>query len=119
MTGGATAADERIASWVWQQDHLRRYKQTRNGLLGADFSSRFSPWLANGSISPRSIAETIRDYETERVANEDTYWLLFELLWRDYFNSSLGSIRRIILAAGDGSRTRGEPGTATGRPALA
>ena len=85
MTGGATAGQQRLAAWVWDGDHLRRYKQTRNSLLGADFSSRLSPWLANGSLSARSVAATIRAYETKRVANEDTYWLLFELLWRDYF----------------------------------
>jgi deoxyribodipyrimidine photo-lyase len=24
-------------------------------------------------------------YEKERVSNKSTYWLFFELLWRDYF----------------------------------
>ena len=68
-----------------EQDHLKRYKKTRNGLLETDFGSRLSPWLANGSISARTVAATIRAYEQQRVANDDTYWLLFELLWRDYF----------------------------------
>ena len=85
MHGGATAADERLDHWVWQGDHLKNYKKTRNGLLGRHFSSRLSPWLANGSVSARTVAATITDYEEQRVANEDTYWLLFELLWRDYF----------------------------------
>lgn len=54
-------------------------------MLGADYSSKFSPWLANGSLSPRRIYEEVRKYERERVENQSTYWLIFELRWRDYF----------------------------------
>eukprot|EP00897_Mesotaenium_endlicherianum_P005686 jgi/Mesen1/5145/ME000255S04126 len=68
-----------------EQDRLKVYKDTRNGMLGADYSSKFSPWLATGTLSPRFIAAEVKRYERERVANTSTYWLLFELIWRDYF----------------------------------
>ena len=61
------------------------YKQTRNQLIGMDYSSKFSPWLALGCISPRSIVKKLTDYEMVHGANDGTYWLWFELLWRDYF----------------------------------
>ena len=32
---------------------VARYKTTRNGLLGEAYSSKLSPWLANGALSPR------------------------------------------------------------------
>ena len=83
--GGEQAGLERLHDYFWQQDCLRRYKQTRNGLLGANYSSKFSPWLALGCLSPRKIYEEVQAYETERVSNDSTYWLVFELLWRDYF----------------------------------
>lgn len=60
------------------------YKDTRNALDG-DGGSGFSPWLANGALSPRQLVAALRDYEQQRVANESTYWLFFELLWREYF----------------------------------
>jgi deoxyribodipyrimidine photo-lyase len=85
FTGGTAAAEERLRRWIWDEDRLRRYKDTRNGMLGADFSSRFSPWLADGSLSARRVDAAIRHYEQERVANESTYWLRFEMLWRDFF----------------------------------
>ncbi|KAL0856283.1 hypothetical protein Bca101_061436 [Brassica carinata] len=66
-------------------DLLKVYKETRNGMLGPDYSTKFSPWLAFGCISPRFIYEEVQRYERERVANNSTYWVLFELLWRDYF----------------------------------
>ncbi len=83
--GGETAGKERLRQYIWEQDLLRDYKETRNGLLGADYSSKFSAWLADGSLSPRVIYQEVRRYEAERVKNKSTYWLIFELLWRDYF----------------------------------
>jgi deoxyribodipyrimidine photo-lyase len=53
--------------------------------VGADYSSKFSAWLALGCLSPRFIYHELKRYEQEFGANESTYWLVFELLWRDYF----------------------------------
>ncbi|RZV06324.1 deoxyribodipyrimidine photo-lyase (single-stranded DNA-specific) [Natrinema hispanicum] len=83
--GGESAGKRRLEAYFWEGDHLREYKETRNGMLGADYSSKFSPWLAAGCLSPRWIYDEVRRYEAERVSNEDTYWLVFELLWRDFF----------------------------------
>lgn len=83
--GGETAAIERLKHYFWESNALAKYKETRNGLIGADYSSKFSPWLAQGSISPKWIYEQVKKYEHERVSNDSTYWLIFELLWRDFF----------------------------------
>jgi len=83
--GGEQAALRRLQEYIWDKDLLKTYKDTRNGMLGADYSSKFSPWLALGCISPRKIYEEVQRYELERVKNDSTYWLLFELMWRDYF----------------------------------
>jgi deoxyribodipyrimidine photo-lyase len=61
------------------------YKETRNALSQFDTSSKLSPWLAVGSISARTLAKRIHSYEGQHGANDGTYWLWFELLWRDYF----------------------------------
>ena len=61
------------------------YKQTRNQLTGMDYSSKFSPWLAFGCCSARTIVQKLKNYESTYGANDGTYWLWFELLWRDYF----------------------------------
>lgn len=83
--GGETAALARLDDYIWQKDRLKIYKNTRNGLLGANYSSKFSAWLAFGCISPRFIASEVARYEREREQNESTYWMIFELIWRDYF----------------------------------
>jgi deoxyribodipyrimidine photo-lyase len=83
--GGETEALRRLNDYFWESDNLKNYKETRNQMLGANYSSKFSPWLANGCLSPRLIYHEVKKYETERVKNDSTYWLIFELLWRDYF----------------------------------
>jgi deoxyribodipyrimidine photo-lyase len=83
--GGETTARARLQHYIWDTDRLRVYKDTRNGLLNVDDSSKLSPWLALGAVSPRRIWSDVLRYERERVQNESTYWMIFELLWRDYF----------------------------------
>ncbi|WP_445382784.1 DASH family cryptochrome [Robiginitalea sp. IMCC43444] len=83
--GGEKAAKERLNHYFWESKKLSFYKKTRNGLLGTDYSSKFSPWLANGSLSARTIYWEVKKYEREIKKNQDTYWLIFELIWRDYF----------------------------------
>ncbi|NRB66013.1 MAG: DASH family cryptochrome [Vibrio sp.] len=62
------------------------YKQTRNELDGFDFSTKFSPWLAVGCLSPRRIFVLLKEYEQREGTNDSTYWIFFELLWREYFH---------------------------------
>jgi deoxyribodipyrimidine photo-lyase len=83
--GGENQGLKRVSHYLWKTNSIRRYKETRNGLLGADYSSKFSPWLSVGALSPRWIYSEIRKYEKEVEKNDSTYWLIFELIWRDYF----------------------------------
>ena len=83
--GGIQAAWDRLDHYFWETKLVSTYKETRNGLLGMDFSSKFSPYLALGCISAREIYAELTRYEEENGANESTYWLYFELLWREYF----------------------------------
>lgn len=83
--GGETEAINRLNHYFYETKCLSNYKETRNGMMGADYSSKFSAWLALGCISPRFIYEEVKKYEKEFGANDSTYWLIFELLWRDFF----------------------------------
>lgn len=61
------------------------YKQTRNDLDGWDYSTKFSPWLALGCLSVRTIVDYLKRFEIKFGRNESTEWIMFELLWREYF----------------------------------
>jgi cryptochrome len=83
--GGETEALNRLNDYFFNTKKLGFYKKTRNGLVGVNYSSKFSPWLANGSISAPIIYWKVKQFEKEHFKNQSTYWLIFELIWRDYF----------------------------------
>ncbi|NTS76268.1 DASH family cryptochrome [Catenovulum sp. SM1970] len=62
------------------------YKETRNALDDWSSSTKFSPWLALGCVSVRQIWHLLAKYESQVEANDSTYWIKFELLWREYFH---------------------------------
>lgn len=83
--GGENQAWRRIKDYFWDTQNLLKYKKTRNELIGTDYSSKLSAWLANGSISSRQVYHEVKKFEEKLKSNDSTYWLIFELIWRDYF----------------------------------
>ncbi|KAL8644535.1 MAG: hypothetical protein Q9226_007712, partial [Calogaya cf. arnoldii] len=94
--GGETTGHERIKHLV-TSGHMTTYKDTRNGMLGLDFSTKLSAWLALGCITARQVHEYLIDFEEAKTdlgkgvhgygrgENKGTAAVRFELLWRDYF----------------------------------
>lgn len=85
FTGGERAAVDQLSDY-FSTNLPSHYKETRNELDGWENSTKFSPWLAQGSLSARQIKASIDVYERDHGANESTYWIYFELLWREYFH---------------------------------
>ncbi len=83
--GGETEGYIRLNNYLFETQAILTYKETRNGMIGENYSTKFSAWLAIGCLSPREIYYELKKYETQFSSNESTYWLEFELLWRDYF----------------------------------
>ncbi|EFJ39190.1 hypothetical protein VOLCADRAFT_101264, partial [Volvox carteri f. nagariensis] len=48
LKGGETAALARLRYYLWDSDLIASYFDTRNGMLGGDYSTKFAPWLAAG-----------------------------------------------------------------------
>lgn len=53
--GGETEGLKRLEDYLWNYKGMKDYKKLRNGFLGPNFSSKLSPWMANGCLSPRQI----------------------------------------------------------------
>jgi len=93
--GGSKAGLERIQHLIGS-GAMTNYKDTRNGLLGLDFSTKLSAWLALGCITARQVHSQLLDFEAGRDdqykgtqgygkgENKGTAAVRFELLWRDY-----------------------------------
>ena len=82
----------------------QHYKETRNGLAGTDYSTKLSPWLAVGSISAAQVWQALQQHEHEQGANDSTYWIWFELLWRDHFRLMMRRFGRKLFARSGLSR---------------
>ena len=93
--GGSRSGHERIQHLV-ESGSMTTYKDTRNGLLGLDFSTKLSAWLALGCVTARQIHWYLIDFEDGKTdlgssaqgygkgENKGTAAVRFELLWRDY-----------------------------------
>jgi deoxyribodipyrimidine photo-lyase len=93
--GGEDKALSRLEHLILSES-VSSYKDTRNGLLGTDFSTKLSGYLSLGCLTARQIhAELVKfedgtDPKFEKVKgfglgeNEGTKGVRFELLWRDY-----------------------------------
>ena len=102
--GGETAAHERVCHLL-ASGAVSKYKKTRNGMVGADFSTKLGGYLANGFISARQISAYLSEFEAGQQPagfkqdglmkfdegpgfgqgeNDGTKAVRFELLWRDY-----------------------------------
>ncbi len=81
--GGENEALEHLQNYL---PNIHKYKSTRNEMSGFENSTKFSPYLAIGCISPRRIYEKIKQEESRTFESDSSYWIYFELLWRDFFH---------------------------------
>lgn len=110
--GGESEALRRL-DYLISSGAMTAYKDTRNGLLGPDFSTKLSAYLAIGCISARQVGAEMALFEDGEILdygwdgtreekeaklkrwkqapgfgkgqNPGTGGVRFELLWRDYF----------------------------------
>ena len=82
--GGESAGRERLQYYLDDGHHIANYRRTRNLSLGADYSSKFSAYLALGCLSPRRIYAEVQRYGKQHK-NYGGSSLLFEMRWRDFF----------------------------------
>ncbi len=83
--GGETEGLERLYYYFKNSELAKNYKETRNGLIGGDFSTKFSPWLAMGCVSPKTIYHELKKFETSHGRNESTHAIFLGLIRRDFF----------------------------------
>jgi deoxyribodipyrimidine photo-lyase len=69
---------------MFKNDSLSHYKDTRNGLIGSEYSSKLSPWFANGSLSIRKAYHETQEYIAKNGHSPHTTHFISELFWRDF-----------------------------------
>lgn len=109
FSGGETAAQARLRDYLWDSQAVRHYKDTHNGLIGSEYSSKLSPWLANGSLSARRVMAELRRHEGQYGCNDSTYGLWLALLWRDFLRGTLVRHASALFKAGGLKATEHAP----------
>lgn len=95
FNGGESAAQERL-HYLLKHGKMTSYQDTRNGLVGTDFSTKLGAFLALGSLTARQIHHAMVAFEDGeddayqgasgygKGENDGTKGVRYELLWRDY-----------------------------------
>ncbi len=106
LKGGESEALAQMRYYFEETKLVKTYKKTRNQSLGRDYSSKFSAYLSKGCLSPKLVYHELKKFEKEHGSNESTYWLVFELLWRDFFRLMAKRFgNKIFLFSGLNSKT--------------
>lgn len=80
--------------WRIGQAHLQAYfscplpapsNRASDALQGWDNSTKLSPWLALGALSPRQVVAQLRAFEDAAGRSESSERIYCQLLWREYF----------------------------------
>ncbi|KAK8711514.1 hypothetical protein V6N13_146796 [Hibiscus sabdariffa] len=101
MAGGENEALQRLNKFAAEcqaQPYKGSKDCSRDSIYGANFSCKISPWLAMGCLSPRFMFDELKKTANRTISatskrNDDgsgspdtqMNWLMFELLWRDFF----------------------------------
>ncbi len=83
--GGEREGLKRLREYFWESKAVQHYKDSRSDLIGANFSSKFSAWLAQGCLSPKMIYHELKKFEAEHGETDSTYGIFYQLMRRDYF----------------------------------
>lgn len=98
--GGEDQALEQLESYC-SKSGLGCYQQTRNQ-LHVQCTSRLSPWMAIGCLSPRTVFWRAERFERENGKDQDRRFdhvqkFIFQLCWRDYFRFYCAHFGRMVF----------------------
>ena len=84
LEGGEKEGLARLRAYVWEKGGLDEFSRRRYDLFGSNFSSKLSPWLASGCLSPRRVWREIAVYENRRGPIKSTEEMKYILAYRDW-----------------------------------
>jgi deoxyribodipyrimidine photo-lyase len=82
--GGETAGLNRLHTYFNHPDAVDSYRESRSDLSGDLYSTKFSAWLAQGCLSPKTIYQELKKYEERYRDSKSTQELVYNLLLRDH-----------------------------------
>ncbi len=84
FSGGETTALRHLEEYFVESGDFDHYAETRKKILDARDTSRLSPWLSHGCISPKKINQELLRYQKGNKAEDNASQFRTKLIWRDY-----------------------------------
>ena len=121
FSGGESAAMQRVRGYIWGQRKENKkwdrgaivsYSRTRHKSIGTEYSTKWSPFLALGCISPRWIYHSIRHFEASTgIKNRNTdFSVIVMMVFRDWMKfESIKWSDKIFYVGGPWGGSRYEP----------
>lgn len=96
--GGEEEGLDRLHHYVLGSRNVVSFYSKRNEMMGSDFSTKLSPYLSLGCISPQHVWHKVEELET-RKKDRNSYWVKLVLIWREYFRHLTLKYRDDMFAA--------------------
>lgn len=98
--GGATAGWQRMQDYFSQVATVKAYKRTKDELSGAAISTRLSPYLAQGCLSPKQVYAAMQQFKARHGAHKSLDELFHQLMYRDFLRFMVKKHGAAVFAAG-------------------
>lgn len=84
FNGGEAFGLERLYEYFVVHKYIETFEESHIELMGTNISSKLSPWLALGCVSPKLVYAELKNYEKNNKASKSSQSFFVELLWRDH-----------------------------------
>lgn len=98
--GGESYGMERLKDFIWESGGIEGYKDGKDELSGLNATTKLSPYLAQGCISPKQVYAEIKRYEEKYGANKSTEALFVNLMYRDFLRLMVKKHGNIVFDKG-------------------
>ena len=74
--GGETVALKKLKHFLYKSKNIEKYKLQYRTAAEAEFTSKLSPWLSNGSLSSRRVYFSVKKFEQKHGESKASGYFL-------------------------------------------
>jgi deoxyribodipyrimidine photo-lyase len=84
LKGGETEALRRLKYYFYESNDPKYFRDSKNDFRFSNYSTKFSPWLAQGCLSPKVVYQELKNFEFKNGKNKSTVDIFHDLMYRDF-----------------------------------
>lgn len=98
--GGEKEGLKRLREYFAAEEAVRNYKDSKDEIYGSNFSSKLSPYLAQGCISPKQVHAAIKGFQAEYGDDKSLEDLFHRLMYRDFLRFMVKKYGQVVFEKG-------------------